>query len=174
MNDSIPMNKTLLNLCIYLQDTERQAISEGILIGNNNTDWYNATKKAYFGLDKKIFEEAGIKQNLMNLEALLYYKLPEGIRNTTYDQLHKFSFNTGGFSNCYQSVSVEKPEEAVPFISRYRILKSFIQGEMIKLSVDGVKCEYTFIRVSNTHLFVSSVDGKEEEIELRRILSLTL
>ena len=50
MNDSMPMNKTLLNLCVFLQDTKRQAISEGILIGNNNIDWYNAVKKAYFGL----------------------------------------------------------------------------------------------------------------------------
>lgn len=155
MNDSMPMNKTLLNLCIFLQDTKRQAISEGILIGNNNIDWYNTVKKAYFGLAKKIFEEAGIKQNLMNLEALLYYQLPEGIRNTEYDQLHKFSLNTKGFS-------------------RYRVLKSFVQGEVIKLSVDGMKCEYTFIRVSNTHLFVSSAEGKEEEIDLGRISSITL
>ena len=155
MDDSIPMNKTLLNLCIYLQDTKKQAISEGILIGNDNTDWYNAAKKAYFGLKKKIFEEAGIEQNLMNLETLLYYQLPEGIRSTTYDQLHKFSFNTKGFS-------------------RYRVLKSFVQGEVIKLSVDGVKCEYTFIRVSNTHLFVSSAEGKEKKIELGKISSITL
>lgn len=155
MNDSMPMNKTLLNLCVFLQDTKRQTISEGILIGNNNIDWYNAVKKAYFGLEKKIFEKAGIKQNLMNLEALLYYQLPEGIRSTEYDQLHKFSFNTKGFS-------------------RYQVLKSFVQGEVIKLSVDGVKCEYTFVRVSNTHLFVSSAEGKEEEIDLGRISSITL
>lgn len=58
-------------------------------------------------------------------------------------------------------------------ISRYRLLKTFINGEQIKLSIDGEKHKYIFVRVSNTHLTIK--DGTEQkEIELERITSVTL
>lgn len=52
-------------------------------------------------------------------------------------------------------------------------LKSFIQGETIKLSVDGKSREVTFVRVSGRTLTVSDND-KEEDIDLERIDRITL
>lgn len=59
-------------------------------------------------------------------------------------------------------------------MNKYRILKTFIEGETIKLSIDGEKYESTFVRVSNTHLILLTADGKNEAIELDRITSITL
>lgn len=59
-------------------------------------------------------------------------------------------------------------------MTKYRILKSFIEGEEINLSIDGIKCIYIFKRVSNTHLSLQTAEGKEEEIELDRITMITL
>lgn len=59
-------------------------------------------------------------------------------------------------------------------MTKYRILKSFIEGEEIKLSIDGIKCTRIFRRVSNTHLSLQSAEGKEEDIELDRITMITL
>lgn len=58
-------------------------------------------------------------------------------------------------------------------MNKKKILKTFIQGETIRLSVDGVSRESTFVRVSGRTLILSD-DGKEEEIDLDRIDKITL
>ena len=58
-------------------------------------------------------------------------------------------------------------------MNKKNILKSFVHGETIKLSVDGVERKSTFIRVSGRTLTLSN-DDKEEEIDLDRIDRITL
>ncbi|MBF0648708.1 hypothetical protein IR083_07735 [Dysgonomonas sp. GY75] len=58
-------------------------------------------------------------------------------------------------------------------MNKKNILKSFVQGETIELSVDGVERKSTFIRVSGRTLTLSN-DDKEEEIDLGRIDRITL
>lgn len=56
----------------------------------------------------------------------------------------------------------------------YRLLKTFVQGETIKFFIDGVQYERIFMRVSNTHLILVTLEGTEEEIELDKINSVVL
>jgi|GEM_PF-4296579 len=58
-------------------------------------------------------------------------------------------------------------------MNKKAILKSFIQGETIKLSVDGKSREATFVRVSGRTLTVYDND-KKEDIDLERIDRITL
>lgn len=57
---------------------------------------------------------------------------------------------------------------------KYRILKTFLYGEKITLSILDIKQERVFIRVSCTHLTLLTDEGKEEDIELDKITSITL
>lgn len=59
-------------------------------------------------------------------------------------------------------------------MTKYGILRSFIEGEEIRLSIDGIKCTRIFIKVSNTHLFLQTTEGKKEDIKLDRITMITL
>lgn len=59
-------------------------------------------------------------------------------------------------------------------MTKYGILRSFIEGEEIRLSIDGIKCTRIFIKVSNTHLSLQTTEGKEEDIKLDRITMITL
>mgnify|MGYP006982186378 FL=1 len=59
-------------------------------------------------------------------------------------------------------------------MTKYGILRSFIEGEEIRLSIDGIKCTRIFIKVSNRHLFLQTTEGKEEDIKLDRITMITL
>ncbi|MDR2005331.1 MAG: hypothetical protein LBQ74_20095 [Prevotella sp.] len=58
-------------------------------------------------------------------------------------------------------------------MNKKNILKSFVHGEIIELSVDGVERKLTFIWVSGRTLTLSN-DDKEEEIDLDRIDRITL
>ncbi len=58
-------------------------------------------------------------------------------------------------------------------MNKKKILKSFVHGETIKLSIDGLERKLTFIRVSGRTLVVSESD-KEEEIDLDQIDRITL
>jgi len=53
------------------------------------------------------------------------------------------------------------------------ILKSFVHGNTITLTIDGKKRQSTFIRVSGRTLVLSEED-KEEEIDLDRIEHIRL
>lgn len=86
------MNKTLLDLIIYIQDTKKQAISKGILFENESFDWYQVTQDVYYELNKKLFEKAGIVQNQYNFEKILSYPVEDEILDTKYEQLGKFLF----------------------------------------------------------------------------------
>ncbi len=57
---------------------------------------------------------------------------------------------------------------------KYRILKTFLYGEKITLSILDIKQERVFIRVSYTHLTLLTGEGTEEDIELDNITSITL
>lgn len=57
---------------------------------------------------------------------------------------------------------------------KYRILKTFLYGEKITLTILGIKQERVFIRVSCTHLTLLTDKGTEEDIELDAITSITL
>lgn len=57
---------------------------------------------------------------------------------------------------------------------KYRILKTFIYGEKITLSMFGIKQERVFIRVTFTHLTLLNAEGNEEDIELDNISSIEL
>lgn len=57
---------------------------------------------------------------------------------------------------------------------KYRILKTFLYGEKITLSILGIKQERVFIRVSYTHLTLLTDEGTEENIELDKITGITL
>jgi hypothetical protein len=57
-------------------------------------------------------------------------------------------------------------------MNKTNILKSFVHGEIIELSVDGVERKSTFIRTSGRTLTLSNND-KEEEIDLDRIDRIT-
>ncbi len=57
---------------------------------------------------------------------------------------------------------------------KYRILKTFLYGEKITLSILDIKQERVFIRVSYTHLTLLTDEGTEEDIELDNITSITL
>lgn len=92
MSKKTSLNKTLLNLIIYIQDTKKQAISEGILFENEDYDWYRVTQDVYYELNKKLFEKAGIVQNQYNFEKILNYPVKDEILNTKYEQLGKFLF----------------------------------------------------------------------------------
>lgn len=37
-------------------------------------------------------------------------------------------------------------------MTKYRILKSFIEGEEINLSIDGIKCTYIFKKEYQIHI----------------------
>lgn len=89
--ETIKMNETLLNLICYIKDTVTQVISEGIL-KQQALDWYSIAQKEFYGLSEKYFKKAGISPNKQNFEAILSYTFPEGLRNTEFSQLEKFSF----------------------------------------------------------------------------------
>lgn len=58
-------------------------------------------------------------------------------------------------------------------ISKYKLLKTFIKGEHIRYDIDDFSYESTFVRVTNTSMFI--LDGEEEkEIELNRITKIIL
>lgn len=86
------MNKTLLDLIIYIQDTKKQAISKGILFENESFDWYQVTQDVYYKLDKELFEKAGILQSQYYFEKILSYPVEDEILDTKYEQLGKFLF----------------------------------------------------------------------------------
>lgn len=92
MSKKINLNKKLLELIIYIQDTKKQAISEGILFDNESFYWYRITQDVYYKLDKELFEKAGILQNQYNFEKILSYSVEDEILNTKYEQLGKFLF----------------------------------------------------------------------------------
>lgn len=92
MSRKISINKTLLDLIICIQDTKKQAISKGILVENENLDWYRITQKVYYKLDKEIFEKAGIVQNQYYFEKILSYHIEDEILDTKYPQLDTFLF----------------------------------------------------------------------------------
>ena len=58
--------------------------------------------------------------------------------------------------------------------SKRQILKSFVNGEAISLSIDDVKREATFIRFSQGILTIADADGNEEQIQMDRITAITL
>lgn len=58
--------------------------------------------------------------------------------------------------------------------NKRQILKSFVNGEAISLSIDDVKREAVFIRFTQGILTIADTDGKEEEIPMDRITAITL
>ncbi len=58
--------------------------------------------------------------------------------------------------------------------NKRQILKSFVNGEAISLSIDNEKREATFISFSQGILTLADNDGKEEEIPMNRISAITL
>lgn len=58
--------------------------------------------------------------------------------------------------------------------NKRQILKSFVKGEAIFLSIDDVKREATFIQFTQGILTIADTNGNEEEIPMDRITAITL
>lgn len=57
---------------------------------------------------------------------------------------------------------------------KYRILKTFLYGEKITLTISNILQERIFIKVSPTHLTLLTVEGNEEDIDLNSVTSIVL
>ena len=58
--------------------------------------------------------------------------------------------------------------------SKRQILKSFVNGAAISLSIDDIKREATLIRFPQGILTIADADGNEEQIPMDRTTALNL
>ena len=143
----IKMNETLLHLVCYIKDTKKQAISEGLLLSNNQKRyWLSVTRQTYYSLDDKYFKKAGISHNEQNLEAILSYNLPDGIKNTEYSQLGQFSFRGIPYPMRLETPDTDKFHKMLnkhmDRLKRYYAKKEQIENELERLKEQRQKLCY--------------------------------
>ena len=89
---TLTLNKTLLDLLIALKRKQALAIVE-VDIFERSHDWYNEVRDYFKTLPDDKMKEAGLVKNEFCIRAIISFEIPDEWLETTYDELHKFTFS---------------------------------------------------------------------------------
>ena len=85
----VTLNETLLNLILFIQRGRMYYIAKSEILGKP-IDWWQAVREEWYGVPKKIFEDAGIKQNEFNFEFVLSFLVTDAMMSAQTEELCEF------------------------------------------------------------------------------------